>query len=240
MKQSPRWINALLWLVYLSLLAVLLPHTAWAFNRFEPDGLAGQATGWAAAFAFEAAIAVLTHKLAKHIEAVKRGKRRFVRRYLNAYSVGLIVAMLVSALANLAHAVQFGRELAIFGQWGVPFGVYAVAFGGILPLVSLLFARVLSNVVDTETEENTELIAAKAAIKEVRRELDAANKRAMLAEERFAAIGDFARLYAPEKRERILFVNREWPKLPRRSVAIMTDSSPGYVTEVLEDNTERG
>jgi hypothetical protein len=39
-------VNRILWAVYLSLLGVLLPHTAWT-----------------AAFAFEASIAVLIHKL---------------------------------------------------------------------------------------------------------------------------------------------------------------------------------
>jgi hypothetical protein len=67
MKQQRNWSNVLLWAIYLSLLAVLLPHTAWAFARFEPPGNGsfgiawGAITAWAAAFAFEAAIAALTH-----------------------------------------------------------------------------------------------------------------------------------------------------------------------------------
>lgn len=39
MKHQRNWSNALLWAIYLSLLAVLLPHTAWAFARFEPWGV---------------------------------------------------------------------------------------------------------------------------------------------------------------------------------------------------------
>ena len=38
MERLNRWINPLLWVIYLALLAVLLPHTAWAFAVFEPDG----------------------------------------------------------------------------------------------------------------------------------------------------------------------------------------------------------
>jgi transposase InsO family protein len=73
MKHQRNWSNTLLWAIYLSLLAVLLPHTAWAFARFEPPGNGSFGIAWgaitacAAAFAFEAAIAALTHKLAKHM-----------------------------------------------------------------------------------------------------------------------------------------------------------------------------
>jgi hypothetical protein len=48
-------VNRILWAVYLSLLGVLLPHTAWT-----------------AAFAFEASIAVLIHKLSGHIDRTPR------------------------------------------------------------------------------------------------------------------------------------------------------------------------
>lgn len=72
--------NILFWTIYLALLAVLLPHTAWAFAHFEPrdaswQGVSwGMVTAWAAAFAFEAAIAALTHKIAKHIDSTLHGR----------------------------------------------------------------------------------------------------------------------------------------------------------------------
>jgi hypothetical protein len=75
MKRQNSWSSIVLWVIYLALLAVLLPHTAWAFARFEPANPGwlgvpwGQVTAWAAAFAFEAAIAALTHRLAQRIEA---------------------------------------------------------------------------------------------------------------------------------------------------------------------------
>ena len=74
MIQKVNWSSVLLWAIYLALLAVLLPHTAWAFGHFESPvagwlGLQwGVLSAWAAAFAFEAAIAALTHKLAERIE----------------------------------------------------------------------------------------------------------------------------------------------------------------------------
>lgn len=233
------WTNRTLWGIYLALLGVLLPHTAWAFNRFEPVGATGTATAWAAAFAFEAAIATLTHKLAQHIEQVPRHKDAWLRwrkRYLNAYSLGLVIAMSVSALANLAHAVQFGGVLSIFDKWGVPFAVYAVAFGGILPLVSLLFARVLSNVAETEAIPNEELETAKATIRELRSDLKATEQRAQAAEQRFAAIGDLAAaLFGDEKRQRILAAYNRWPELPAATIATIAGASPSYTSEVLKE-----
>lgn len=157
MKPSAHWSSKMLWIIYLALLAALLPHTAWAFARFESTSAGwlgiswGIVTAWAAAFAFEAAIAALTHKLAGHIATTPRytaGRvwfRRISYQYLNAYASGLFVALGVSALANFAHTVEYGREFAIFGQYSIPPLLYSFTFGGILPLVSLLFARILGD-----------------------------------------------------------------------------------------------
>jgi hypothetical protein len=117
-------VNRILWAVYLSLLGVLLPHTAWAFQNFEPETEAGgnSVVAWTAAFAFEASIAVLMHKLSGHIDRTPRrllAWAKFQYRYLNAYSLGLLAAIAVSSLANLAHAVEFGRSMAIFTLWKI-------------------------------------------------------------------------------------------------------------------------
>jgi len=252
------WTNKGLWVVYLALLGVLLPHTAWAFGRFESDNAGlfglkwGQATAWLAAFAFEAAIAVLTSKLARHIETTPRytsgniERRKFRYRYVNAYSFGLLVSTGVSMVANLAHAVEFGQPLAIFSSPLASPGLFSVAFGAILPIVSLLFARVLSNVAEAEQGEDEALVEAKATIKELRKELKAteaqitaAEQRAIEAETRFGAAGDlFARLFAAEKRIRILAVAETWPALPQSSIAKIAESSPAYVSEVLRDTAD--
>jgi hypothetical protein len=153
------WSSILLW--YLALLAVMLPHTAWAFGKHESlsaikiGGIAVLA--WFAAFAFEAAIAALTHKLAKRIEKTPRYSaghiwwRRLSYQYINAYAFGLFTALAVSALANFAHAVEFSSSFAVFDVYSIPPVVYHVAFGGILPLVSLLFARILAD--DSKSEQ---------------------------------------------------------------------------------------
>jgi hypothetical protein len=253
MKRPLDWSNTLLWVIYLALLTVLLPHTAWAFSRFEPQTYGwlnfhwGLITAWAAAFAFEAAIAALTHKLANRIRITPRytaGRvwlRRFAYQYIDAYAAGLLVALGVSALANFAHAVEYGREFAIFGRYSIPPLLYSVTFGGILPLVSLLFARILGDATETEGILNPELTKANQTIKELQAKTNAieaqmteAEARAHAAEQRFAAVGDLVvRLFAEEKRQRILAAAEWWPELPAASIAIIADASPGYVSEVL-------
>lgn len=239
-------VNRLLWAIYLALLAVLLPHTAWLFGRFEPDGVFGKVSAWAAAFAFEAAIAALTHKLSQRIEVTpKRLKswKRFVWQYVNAFSAGLVLSVGVSALANLAHAVEYGRELSIFASWGIDPVVYQLAFGAVLPGVSLVFARVLSNVSEAEGEDDPVLVAANEQIKAVRMELretkaalSLAEGRAHEAEARFGAAGDlFRMLMEGEKRERIIAVKKQWPELPLSGVAVLTGSSVSYASEVLSE-----
>lgn len=232
------WMNRLLWIVYLCLLGVLLPHTAWAFSQFEPLGNLGTATAYMAATAFEMAIAGLTHKLAKHIESTPKrtkGLRRFRYYYVNSYSLGLVASIGVSSLANLAHAVQFGRRIKIFDEYDVPFGLYAVAFGAILPIISLLFARVLSNVSeDGEGEEELDL--ANKTIRDLRTKLHDVEGRALDAEGRFEAAGDlFAELMRKNKRDRIIELAERFPELPGRSIAIITESSPSYVSEVITE-----
>lgn len=265
MKPKQSITTIILWIVFIGLLLVLLPHTSWLFYQFEPaysgDGIDwGWVAAWAGAFAFESAIAVLTHKLAKHIEAApkrfQQGPKWFPEwpkqkyRYINAYSLGLISALILSTLANLAHSVEFGRSLLIFAQWGIPSAVYQVAFGGVLPFVSLLFARVLSNVSESEDIPNPELETAKTTVKDLQHKLREASgiiqrseselkiteQRAHDAEERFAAAGElFARLFNEEKRQRIMAARQTWPELPASAVAIIAGCSPSYVSEVLSE-----
>jgi len=261
MKRHRNWSNTLLWVIYLALLLVLLPHTAWAFGRFESPAAGwlsiqwGTVTAWAAAFAFEAAIAALAHKLATHIESTPRyttGRvwlRRISYQYLNAFSAGLVVAVGVSVLANFGHAVEYGQEFAtpaqgrycVFGRYNVPPLLYLLASGGILPLVSLMFARILANTAETEAQANPELTKAKQTIKELHSELQMAEGYlanaeywASAAEQRFGVAGNLvARLFAEEVRQRILAAAEHWPELPASSIAIITSASPGYVSEVL-------
>lgn len=256
-----KWItaNTLIWVIYILLLGVLLPHTAWAFAKFEPEG--SKVVAWGGAIAFEAAIAVFTHKLAKHIEATaklrKTAGRRFAARYLNAYGGGLLIAWIVSTLANLAHSVEFGQPLKIFDSYGLPAPVYAIAFGAILPTTSLLFARILSNVIEHDSMEdapNPELERANGIIRQLRQteqqakaaeqaaKAEAENLRLKIEDlqnefsglrSRFA---ELEQLFSEDKRERILAAHTIWPKLSGAGIATIAGAAPSYVSEVLNAN----
>lgn len=172
--------NKVLWGVYISLLMVLYPHTVWAFSVFEPATTGGIITSRGAAFAFEAIVAVLVHKLADHWAIVSRKKfkaqtegelawLKFSHKYLNAYVLGLVAALVVSVAANTAHAVQYGddQSLRIVSEWGVPFWIYTTIFGAMLPFCSILFAKVLSDANDLDNLFNDGVQDADTIIKEM-------------------------------------------------------------------------
>lgn len=199
MIKKTNWTGLVLWLVYLSLLAVLLPHTAWAFQQFEPEG--GLLIAWFAAVTFEASIAVLTHRLARHIETTPRysaGRvwlRRLWYQYANTYAVGLLTAVGVSMTANILHAETFAAEG--FGTtWLV------ASFGGVLPFASLLFAKVLSNTVEASQEVDTELQdlrkqlkAAAAKISGIEKERDSLASENKAAQEELQAMQKYLTMW---------------------------------------------
>lgn len=235
-----RLTNWLLWLVYAALLIVLLPHTAWAFSQFEPPGWAW--LGWVGAAAFEGAIAALTWRLKQRIEATPRYRagwiagRRLVYQVVNVYGLGLLMAVGVSTAANWAHAVEYGRPFAVFSSYEISPAAYSVAFGGILPLCSLLFARILADTRLASDEPDPELEAARAHVQALRAELKASEQERIKAVQRFEAIGDLAVLLtADQKVERIRAAQRQWPGLPDRAIAVITDASPSYVSEVRQE-----
>jgi hypothetical protein len=222
----------ILWMVFISILLVLLPHTAWLFRQFEPaDSVkllgefdAADLLSYIAAFAFESAIAVLIHKLAKHIESMKKGKTawaKFSYSYLNPFAVGLYIATAISMLANLAHAVEFGVSIKIFTEWGVPAWVYSVAFGGILPLVSLTFARVLSNVTDDEDGPNPELTEANTRLRE-------ANRRAAESEQRAKAAEAKANTIQAEAQQRVKESEQRYSVKLSEAERLLEDSEQRY------------
>jgi hypothetical protein len=259
--------TSILWAVFMSLLAVLLPHTAWAFKKFEPTGAdafvlistqqitvtTSDVISYVAAFAFEAAIAVLVHKLAEHLSKkipsdVKSGKFKqvkiFLWHYVNPISFALIIVTFVSALANLAHAVEFGQPLKIFDTWGIPFEVYTVAFGAILPLLSLTFARVLSTLADEEDAPNPELQTAKDENAKLRKELRESELRLRSSEDKnrqteaaLKAAEEKLELskgiFGTDKRQRIVILKRSFPALKGSAIAVIAQAGEGYVSDVL-------
>lgn len=241
-KVNQENVNNLFWVIYILLLIVLLPHTAWMFSQAEPTTYWGLGIAWAAAIVFEAVIFGMTHKLANHIShTIKYTNtwKRLKTRYFNAYGAGLLLAWFVSTYANLAHAVEFGQPIKIFAEWGLPVWSYSVAFGAILPTASLLFAWVLSSVIEQDATEhipNADLEKAKETIRELHMKLRNTEQRANQAEARFEAIGDFFSLLMTQpKKERILTIAQQRPQLNQSAIAIITETSPAYVSEVLND-----
>lgn len=255
-------VNTLLWAIYISLLAVLLPHTAWTFSQFEEPGLWGKVIAWVAAFAFEAAIAVFTHKLTEYNASCPRYSsgnvawRTFSYKYLNPFSVALTLALAYSALANFTHAVEFGQPLAAFGDWSLAETFYSVTFGATLPACSLVFAMVLSSTVESVEVVDEELAKMQGKLTAVRGELgdvknELAESEAALeqvkselaqAEVSFAEANTLGgRLFATEKKQRILFASERWAGISRSVIAVLTDSSGAYVSEVLNarDNGDK-
>ena len=231
---SKNWSTALLWAIYLALLGVLLPHTAWAFGQFEPDGTAG--LGWIAALAFEGAIAAFTWRLKELIENSPNHKdawKRFRKRYLNIYALGLLVAIGVSSLANWAHSVEYGQAFTVFDKYRIPPLLYTVAFGAILPACSLLFARILADVQDNEAEVNIEIVELKRANTELRRELKATERQLIRAED---AARLLLELTAEDKAQRILAASNQWPNLSQVALAQIAGASPSYVSQVLNSD----
>jgi hypothetical protein len=235
MNGKIKWV---LWAIFGALLLVLLPHTAWAFGQFEPEGWIGKLVGWVGAIAFEGAIGTLTWRLKQRIEEVPNSSKRWVRfkrRYLNIYGAGLLVATGVSSLANWSHAVEFGSKFVASTDYGISSIIYTLAFGGILPVCSLFFAHILADTTEAEQQEDTALIEAKNTIKELKRELRIVETERQAAEQRFTAIGDlFVQLtQAERKRDRILAARQLWPALPPGGVAVVAGVSRSYVSEVL-------
>ena len=251
----------LLWAVYVAILAVIAPHTQWMFSQLEPTGKAW--ISWMAAIGFEAAIFVVTHLLVAHIERRKATAFNFEKqrmkeylqwwpmfryRWINVYTLLLAIACAISAGANLAHAVEFAQPLKIVTDWGVPSGVMTVAFGGILPLVNLLFAAVIADVDDNEQQDNPELEKAKAERREAeKRARDAekalTEKDKLLAEseQRYRAIGDVVRFLFEQRdplRDRIVYVRKTFPQLSQNGISQILGCSVSTVNEALRETVD--
>jgi hypothetical protein len=163
-KQLPR--NAGLWCIYILLLAVLLPHTAWMFQQGEAsESAGGTVIAWAAALVFELVILAMTHRFSEHLAGTKGREykndwQKIADKYVNSLAFGALLAWFVSAYANVAHAIEFGNTgIKIFTAWPwVPAWSYPVAFGAVLPTASLLFAWVLSKQDDEAQQADPEVL----------------------------------------------------------------------------------
>lgn len=250
-----------LWLVYIGVLIVVTPHTQWMFAQLEPPDL--PELSWVIAVVVEAAIFGLTHMLVKHIQARKLNTFNFERkrmeegrlskhftwwpvfryRYMNVYSLGLALFVLISGVANLTHAFEYGRPPRLVEEWNVPFLWYTLMFGAALPVMNLLFAAVLAQAGDSEQQVDPELEKAKSEKREAERRNKELEKRLAEAErerdasqKRYEAIGDIVvYLFSTERTlgERIRYVHKTFPQLSQNGISQLLGCSVSTVNEHL-------
>jgi hypothetical protein len=255
-----------LWAVYIGVLVVVTPHTQWMFAQLEPPELPG--LSWVIAIVVEAAIFGLTHMLTKHIAARRLNTFNFERkrmeeglitkyltwwpvfryRWLNVYSLGLALFVLISGVANLTHAFEYGRPPRTVGEWGIPFAAYTLMFGAALPVMNLLFAAVLAQVDDAEQQADPELEKAKADRKEAERRLKE-SERALAeterllkeSEQRYHAVGDVVvYLFGTERAlaERVRYVRKTFPQLSQHGIGQILGCSVSTVNEALRETID--
>jgi hypothetical protein len=259
--------TTLFWAVYVGFLFVLWPQAAWTIDQFQDAsngkwmlmGVSASPLAWALSGAIEATIGIVTHRLNQYwldmpklYKAVDKRMKRFVYRWLNVYAVALVVAMLVSAIANYTHVVEFtNSSLRVFEGNQNAIKVYQIVFGLALPGVSFVFARVLSSMQESEQEEDPALAKAKKDLQEANatiREKDAAIRQANDAvrltehkleesEQRYRAFGDVIRyLFGTDMalRERIRGVRTSFPNLSQNGIAQLLSCSTSTVNEALQ------
>jgi len=255
-----------LWAVYVGVLVVVTPHTQWMFAQLEPADMPG--LSWVIAIVVEAAIFGLTHMLVKHIEARRLTTFNFERkrleagrlsryltwwpvfryRWLNVYSLGLAMFVLVSGVANLTHAFEYGRPPRTVGEWGVPFSWYTLMFGAALPIMNLLFAAVLAQVDDHEQQTDPELEKANALrreaekrAKELERLLADSERELAQSKKRYEAFGDVVVYLFDTQRsleDRIRYVRKTFPKLSQNGISQVLDCSVSTVNKYVVENEE--
>lgn len=231
--------HTILWGAFLFLLVVLLPHTAWYFGQAEDPvvymvlGVAlalGKVTSWAAAAAFESAVAIFTHLLAKHIEQVRvRGTwwEKMWKQYGNVYTVALGAALLVSISANYQHAYAFSQDVYV-----------AVTTGGILPVCSFLFARALANRTDDEHEPDEADREANIKLKEANKRNRELSEDVRRLNEELNKMGDYRTVFDTnaDASERIRRAVVLWPEVSQNALAQVLNISKSYVNDVVRQN----
>ena len=146
----------------------------------------------------------------------------------------------VSTFANFAYSVEFAQKFVVYDEYSFPPLLYELAFGGILPIASFLFARILAETIDNENERDETLVAAQKAERQAKKELarvqyEMEQLRSQFAKEK-DELAEYAGLFATEKRERILTAKKLWPAIPHTGIATIASTSTGYVSDVLSQN----
>lgn len=218
-----------LWAIYIFILASMLKHTAWAFGMFEPtdEGTFMQIpiTGWILAVAFECSIIAFTHKWSIVLSQRKRTAKwtKQVAYYFNPFSAGLFASMIISSIANFAHAAEFTGDLEVFTKLNIPPIIYQLAFGAFLPLVNFLYALVLSSVTETEHEQDAQLKETRRELSKVKRELTTLQ----------GGLKAFKGLFSEVKTEKIKALKKFAPTLSNNKIAEIVGATPSHVSATL-------
>ena len=86
-----------------------------------------------------------------------------------------------------------------------------------------------------EPDLRPELTRADNAVRTLHRRLRTTKHRAMDAEQRVEIA---TRLFSADRRERIVTAHNLWPTVPVRTIALITNASPSYVSEILNDGKD--
>ena len=257
--------TSLFWVVYIGFLLMLWPQEAWTIGQSQDQnagtwtmlGVTASPLAWLLAGALGATIGIVTHKLNEHwkempsrYKAKDMEKQRFAYRWLNVYVLGLFATILLSAIANFMHVVEFTNPgLQVFAIWPWAKWIYQVLFGLALPLVSMVFARVLSTMRADEQEEDpaltkakTELADAKKAEREKEKTIRQMTETILTLEQKIAEseslIGRSVVRYLYDKelalRERIQGVRRAFPELSQNGISQLLECSVSTVNDALK------
>lgn len=146
-------VNIVLWSAYILALIASINHLAWAFGRLEFD----PRFGWVPAVGVDCGLAALAY-------AIQQRKR--ARRQVLIFWVGIIAFSVISAFANLLHAVAVVTTAPLI-TWQTVTGVdgltlaKAIILSASLPLLVVYLGEIVSS-------DDAE--AAKVAEREVKRQ----------------------------------------------------------------------
>jgi hypothetical protein len=145
-----------------------------------------------------------------------------------------VLAPYIAASVNHTSLSEILNTRASLLAWSA-----AVAASTIAIVISVGYAQKATTVKDTDPaleKARQDLTELRRQFKESEAARAASEQRAIDAEARFAAAGDlFARLFAERKRERILAVAERWPSLQPSAIAVITETSPSYVSDVMKE-----
>jgi hypothetical protein len=219
-----------IWGVWFMMMGVLLDHTAWGFSIFESPTPSENKPliSWMGAIAIEAVQGAATHKLSIRLGAARRSRdwKKRLSVYIGWDTFVIILAGFISGLANTAHAMEYYREdLRAFMDFNLPPMLYLIAFGTVLPVVSLAFAALLTKATAEDMEQTEEKSRLETNVRDLTKQLRKANR----VQEQLGG------LLSGKAKERVLTLLNWKPDLEPSAIAKIAECSPTYVSNVKKE-----